>query len=384
MDLENHPLILAPVRTDIQADVLIHHFHGAMDAGRAGRDLIEHLRESLNAELVAEFAADKLIDYRSHRPWLRFENWSFTEAKLPRIRLEVLRDDNGRNLLLLHGPEPDLAWQSFLEVITEFVRVCGVKKIVTVMGMPAGVPHTRPTPVHLHGARPESLPPQPEIGGFMQVPAGFDQVLEYHLGTYGADAMGLIAAVPYYLSEGNYPPATAALAAVVSDLTELALPVGDLEAASAMTQGQVAQMISDAEEATELIEMLEKNFDNGGDSKFVQSSSTLQVPTSEEIGARLEAFLAANDRENGTQISDLANSEGAGSNFDSLRQTPYQNRHIRDFLVQKQARSRGRHRAEGPTETGAGQAAASGELGTQTPRSGRRAHRRATEDDDLQ
>lgn len=327
----------------VQADIMLHHLHGAMDAGRAGRGVIEHLVDSLPVQTLATFNSDALIDFRSHRPWLTFENWTFTDAVLPEIRLDLVRDDLDRKILILHGPEPDLAWNEFAETVQFLVRRHGVKRLVSLMGMPAGVPHTRPTPVHMRGSQPEKLADKPALLGQMQVPAGMDQLLEYTLGKQGLETVGLMAAVPYYLAEGDYPPASAALINALAELTELALPVGDLEAASSMTLGQVSSMIEESHEAEQLVQMLEHHYDEVGvqDDKDEREEP---LPTADEIGARLEEFLAHTERQARRQADQRTSGSAfnASADFSALRGTPYQRRDITSFL----RRPRGRHRAE--------------------------------------
>lgn len=338
-------LLLPGANLDVHADIMLHHLHGAMDAGRSGRGLIEHLIETLPVKNLATFNSDLLIDFRSHRPWLRFEDWHFSDLEMPEIKLDLLSDDNDTNFLVLHGPEPDARWNSFVETVVHLAKVLGVKKMVGVTGMPAGVPHTRPTPVHLHGSNPKALPRQPKMQGDMRIPSGMDQLLEYSLGEAGIDSLGIIAAVPYYLAEGDYPPAAAALMQAVVSQTGLALPVGDVEAAATVTLGQINQVVDQASEAAAIVELLEKNFDETKPNAVIETNPE-PLPTADELGARLEEFLARSDRlSKGLQLKNLNPDFGknAGSGLSSLRETPYERRSINQI---RSRRRRGRHCAD--------------------------------------
>lgn len=349
MDADKFDTLLAP-GADLSghADVMLHHLNGAMDAGHSGRGMLEHLVEALPHQTIATFNSDKLVDFRSHRPWLSFSDWKFTEVEMPEIRLDLLSDDNDRNFLVLHGPEPDAQWNLFLDTIQEIVRCLGVRQTVGVTGMPAGVPHTRPTPVHMHGARSESLPKQPKMVGEMLLPAGMDQLIEFTLGQAGLDAVGIIAAVPYYLAEGDYPPAAAALMSAVAAKTGLALPVGDIEAASTLTLGQINQMVEQSEEAEHIVEILEQHFDEAEPMAIIETPEE-PLPTAEELGARLEEFLKRTDRLNrGAKLSNLDEElppVGDASGISSLRDTPYEKRNIEQFRPR-----RGRHRRDTPED----------------------------------
>ncbi|MDO5673111.1 MAG: PAC2 family protein [Actinomycetaceae bacterium] len=330
---------------DAQADVLIHHLHGAMDAGRAGRGLVENLLDSLPSQRILTLDSDALMDYRAHRPWLTFENWTFTEVAMPVLALDLVQDDNSKNFMVLHGPEPDLRWEELLDTLATILENCGVKKTISVMGMGAAVPHSRPTPVHMHAMTPQNLPKQPQMEGSMKVPSGFDQVLEYTLGGRGIDAMGLVAAVPYYLTDGLYPPAAVSLANRITSLTGLALPVGDLEAASSLALGQVEKMVTASGEAARMIEMLEENFDEASTMTSVPTAEE-SLPTADEIGAKLEAYLERTNKlgQHGSlDVTPLSVPEKSEkSDFGSLS---YGNQgNVPPPFLQK--KGRGRHRAD--------------------------------------
>src|SRR5690348_3436056 len=53
---------------DGRGPVLIHALEGFSDAGHAIRLSAQHLKDTLDTELVASFAIDELLDYRSRRP----------------------------------------------------------------------------------------------------------------------------------------------------------------------------------------------------------------------------------------------------------------------------------------------------------------------------
>ena len=64
-----------------------------------------------------------------------------------------------------------------------------------------------------------------------------NHLLELRLGQAGLDSRGLTAGVPHYVARDDYPAGAAALLASVAEVTGLALPLGDLEAAAAVNLG---------------------------------------------------------------------------------------------------------------------------------------------------
>ena len=82
--------------SDGRGPVLIHALEGFSDAGHAIRLAAAHLRDALDTELVASFAIDDLLDYRSRRPMMTFKTDHFTAYEEPQLNLYALRDSLGR------------------------------------------------------------------------------------------------------------------------------------------------------------------------------------------------------------------------------------------------------------------------------------------------
>jgi len=69
--------------TDGRGPVLVHALEGFSDAGHAIRLASRHLKDNLDTELVASFAIDELLDYRSRRPLMTFKTDHFTSYDDP-------------------------------------------------------------------------------------------------------------------------------------------------------------------------------------------------------------------------------------------------------------------------------------------------------------
>ena len=202
--------------------VLLHHFDGAMDAGHAGALAIEQLLMTLPHERMATFDVDTLVDYRARRPIMTYATHTYESAVMPELALDLVQDDEGEDLLVLHGAEPDFRWNEFVGAVTHLVVSMGVSRAVGMTGLPLATPHTRPTYVHHHGNRPELLPDQPDFFGRVEVPGSMSAFLELRLGQAGLDSRGLSAGIPHYVARDDYPAGAAALLAAVSASTGLA------------------------------------------------------------------------------------------------------------------------------------------------------------------
>lgn len=275
----------------VRASVLVHHLTGAMDAGGAGRLALTQLIESLPSRRVATFDSDALIDYRSRRPFVTLNDWVYDEVREPAIALDVLEDYDGAQILVLHGPEPDMRWQQFAASVSDLARAAGVETTAGLMGMPATIPHTRPTFVHRTATDPGFLPkqtPQPSLQTMM---ASMDMYLQSQLGRSGLRAIGLIVGVPYYLSDTEYPASSVALLEHLANYTGLALPVGDLEAHATHLKRLVSETVEESEEMREVVGALEERYDEEWGSGDGPRVGAAPMVSGEVIAHSFEQFL---------------------------------------------------------------------------------------------
>jgi len=83
---------LSPATPDISAAPMLLYLEGFIDAGNAGRLLAEHLLRSFSHETIARFDVDRLIDYRSRRPLMTYDNNRWESYDPPELALHLLRD----------------------------------------------------------------------------------------------------------------------------------------------------------------------------------------------------------------------------------------------------------------------------------------------------
>lgn len=281
-----------PVGEPVSARVLLHHFDGAMDAGHAGALAVEQLLLTLPHERFATFDVDSLVDYRARRPVMTYANHTYESAVVPALALDLLQDDEGEELLLLHGAEPDFRWNEFVGAVTHLAVSLGVSQAVGMGGLPLATPHTRPTYVHHHGNRTDLLPDQPDFFGRVEVPGSMSAFLELRLGEAGLDSRGLSAGIPHYVARDDYPAGAAALLAAASQATGLALPLGDLEAAANINRAEIDAEAAGQPEVAAVVSALEAQYDAVAP-VGEGTAPSVDLPSADEIGARLEAFLQA-------------------------------------------------------------------------------------------
>ncbi|HLS13235.1 MAG TPA: PAC2 family protein [Beutenbergiaceae bacterium] len=289
-----------PALPEGQVPILVHALQGSVDAGHAGALLATHLTSSLSVRRVATFDIDVLLDYRSRRPAMRYEDGAWRSYEAPELVVDLMHDDDGTALLLLHGLEPDLQWERFVSAVGDLIRSYGVQTTVGVHGIPMGVPHTRPVTVTAHGTRPELVEDYPGYISAVRVPGSAAALLEYRLGQDDQDALGFAAHVPHYLAQSDYPQAAAELVRQVMRVTGLKLPVGDLEADGQRIQAEIDRQVAASEEVGQVVSALEEQFDSfaeaaGSPVPGTPETGSEDLPSADEIAAQFEAYLAGKD-----------------------------------------------------------------------------------------
>jgi hypothetical protein len=284
---------------ELDRPVLVQALAGFVDAGGAVQLAREHLTSRLDAQLVAEFDVDQLLDFRGRRPTMRFVDDHWESYDDPVLGLYRLRDDAGAPFLVLAGPEPDLQWERFILAVTGLIEQFGVRLTVGLTAIPMAVPHTRPIGVTAHGTRRELIAGHEPWLREVQVPASVGNLLEFRLGQQGRDAIGFAVHVPHYLAQGVYPAAAEELLNRLSRTTGLLLPTGDLRAAADAVRGEVDQQVTEADDVRALVHTLEQQYDaylRNRETAGLPATDAQQLPTADELGAELERFLAEHNR----------------------------------------------------------------------------------------
>ena len=278
--------------------VLVHDLAGDFDAAHAGSLAGAHLLAALPSEVIARFDADSLVDYRAHRPRMTFNSDRYETFAAPEIALYALEDDAGEPFLLLHGAEPDYAWERFVAAVAHLVDRLGVTSVVSMQAIPMPVPHTRPVTVTAHATRRQLIDAYPVYWGEMRIPGSVSALLELRLGEAGVDALGVAAHVPHYLAQATYPAASLTLVEHLGQLTGLHLPTETLREAAEAHRTDVDEQIGRSTENTAVVAALEQQYDSFTAAREGTDllSETGEVPSAEEIGAEFERFLADQDR----------------------------------------------------------------------------------------
>jgi hypothetical protein len=285
------PLLVTP---DGRGPVLVHALEGFSDAGHAIRLASAHLKAALETELVASFAIDDLLDYRSRRPLMTFKTDHFTNYDDPELSLYALHDSAGTPFLLLSGLEPDLKWERFITAVRLLAERLAVRQTIGLGTVPMAVPHTRPITLTAHSNNGDLIADFTPWISEIQVPGSASNLLEYRMAQSGHEVVGFTVHVPHYLTQTDYPAAAQALLEQVAKTGSLQLPLTALAESAELIRVKIDEQVQSSAEVAQVVTALERQYDAFIDAQ--ENRSLLRrdedLPSGDELGAEFERFLA--------------------------------------------------------------------------------------------
>ncbi|CAB4876511.1 unannotated protein [freshwater metagenome] len=269
---------------------------GWIDASGAAAATMSTLDSECNARTIAVFDGDSFIDYRARRPTMELREGVNTRLDWPDIEVKHGHDLDGRDVLLLTGPEPDMAWQRFgREAASLGVRL-GVKRMVALGAHPFASPHTRQARLSISSPSPALVEELRMLKNSIDVPAGVAAVLEHSFHQQGIDALGIWVQVPHYISSMAYPAATVALLTGLNQAAGLRIDGAAARQETVIQRQRLDELVAGNDEHRAMVAELEKLYDNSEQQTLQGALPTTQftaaeIPTGDELAAELEQYL---------------------------------------------------------------------------------------------
>ena len=278
---------------------LVNLIPGLFDAGQLCKISSNYLLESLKNEYLGSFDSEELFDYRANRPTGSFNNGVFKLEDYPKIELYLLWDESDKPFLMLTGSEPDLRWRALATAIVELTDIYEISAHVSLRGVPAEVPHTRTITILPHAnefAEKNDELSNSKFDGF-SLPLSFSAYLEICLGMFELPSEGFVAHIPSYLARGTFPAGALALLRRLSQKLSLDLPLIELGDIAQSANKMLDRDITESEELGNHIQMLEKVYDEANAEGAAYPGVMFDMPTADEIGDRMERFLAQESKD---------------------------------------------------------------------------------------
>lgn len=274
---------------DLDEPVLVLALEGWIDAGLAAAGAAELLGERLDSVTVARFSTDDLLDYRARRPIAHLADGVLRGLSWPEIELRAGIDDEGHEILLLTGAEPDRLWHRFTDEVVTLALDFGARLCVGLGAYPFAAPHTRPPRVACTASTPR-LAEGTFLRASLDFPGGIQASIEQACHDRGIPSIGLWAQIPHYVpAQMPFPAGSLALLESVNLVADISLPVGDLPARADATRARLDELIAQNPEHVAMLRQLEVSWEQ---SEPVDTPIGLSdLPTGDELAAELEDFL---------------------------------------------------------------------------------------------
>ncbi|NBR22950.1 MAG: PAC2 family protein [Micrococcales bacterium] len=245
---------------------------GFTDAGSAMQQVAEHILGNLEYTTIAVFNNDELLDYRSRRPVMYFEQDHIEDYQPASLSMHLVKDEVGNQFLFLNGYEPDFKWESFAASIETLFAYFAIRDLTWLHAIPFPIPHTRPVGVTVSGNQSDVIAKFSEWKPRTQVPGNIMHLLEYRL------------------SQAEIP--------TISGHLGLVFPTDDLRDEGVAFVRRLTKQMQENSDLAGMVANLETSFksERTGSGMGAVKSPQRELPDADEIAAELEGYLASHQK----------------------------------------------------------------------------------------
>lgn len=277
----------------LEEPILVVMMSGWIDASGAAAAAMATIDRETSATPLVTFDDDTYIDYRARRPTLELRDGVSTRLVWAAPELKVGRDVNGRDVLLLSGPEPDMAWHRFATTIADLAERLAVSKMAALGAYPFAAPHTRPPHLSVTSPSAEVIAALPFRTSSVDVPAGMAAALEHSVWQRGIPALGIWSQVPHYVATMSYPAASVALLDGLSTATGVTVDAAELRREAVLQRERLDQLVEGNDEHQAMVAQFERLYDAADQQPPTGRplEGELELRSGDEIAGEIERFL---------------------------------------------------------------------------------------------
>ena len=278
----------------LREPALIAAFAGWNDAAESATTAVQVLIQEWSAKRFAGIDPEEFYVFTETRPRVRIVGASHRQIDWPANEFHHLRTpDSPRDYVVLVGIEPQLRWKSFTGAILGVVKELDVKLLVTLGGLLADVPHTRPP--RLTGSATDSALQRRlrglHVGGSRyEGPTGILGVLGTAAREQGLASASVWGNVPHYISTSSNPRVSLAMLRQLGRLLDLELDLAELAGQADSFDAQVSEIVSRNSEVAEYVRQLEQR-EGGPSEEGSPPTPPVELPSSDLLIKELEEFL---------------------------------------------------------------------------------------------
>ncbi len=285
---------------ELRRPLLITAFTGWNDAGEAASAAVRFMHRRWRAEVIANIDPENYFDFTQARPRVRMErgervlDWPSNVFSAKRL------DGHERDVIILAGTEPHLAWHSYVDAVLEVCHTFNVSGVLTLGALLAEVSHAKPVRLNASSTNDElasALGVAPGLRSTYQGPTGIVGTLGLALREAGIPTASLWANMPFYVQRTPNPKGTLAILTRLNQGFGFDLTLHDLEVFAARFEAQVAADIDgNPEVAAYARRVADQEEDEGDEDDDEETEITMEEPLEElpdaaEMVDELERFL---------------------------------------------------------------------------------------------
>ena len=273
----------------LKSPIMVVALKGLFDVANGASSAVYRLNQHYKSELYARIEPDKFFNFSEERPIIRIEENSVRTLYWPETNFHIARLDTASNdLLLVSGTEPHLRWKAFTKYLWQVAEKAGVEMIVTLGSFVGMEPHTRSSGVGGSCSHQELVQKLGLSSPTYQGPTGVVGVLSAWAQNGDVPVVSLRVSVPHYASNPPNPDATRSLLARLELITGIKTNYQSLEESAQEWRIKIDEVVSQDSELANYVRHLEERIDSSGD----------HLPTGEDLGAQIEAFLRLDEGHN--------------------------------------------------------------------------------------
>ena len=281
----------------LRQPILIAGFAGWNDAGEAASSAVRFIQRRWRTDTIAEIDPEYFYDFTQMRPQVRLKDGERTVEWPPNVFSAKRVEHLDRDVILLSGVEPHLAWRSYVEAILDICDRFQVAGVILLGALLGEASHAKPVRVS-GSATAEWLGDALSLGertrSTYQGPTGIVGVLSTMLRDKGIPTASLWANIPFYVQRTPNPKGSLALLERLNSGFDLQLTLHDLEVFAARFEAQVAADIEQNPEVAEYARRVADAVDEAEDESEVPDDAlddAEELPDAASMVEDLERFL---------------------------------------------------------------------------------------------
>ena len=281
----------------LRQPILIAGLAGWNDAGEAASSAVRFIQRRWRTDTIAEIDPEYFYDFTQMRPQVRLKDGERTVEWPPNVFSAKRVEHLDRDVILLSGVEPHLAWRSYVEAILDICDRFQVAGVILLGALLGEASHAKPVRVS-GSATAEWLGDALSLGertrSTYQGPTGIVGVLSTMLRDKGIPTASLWANIPFYVQRTPNPKGSLALLERLNSGFDLQLTLHDLEVFAARFEAQVAADIEQNPEVAEYARRVADAVDEAEDESEVPDDAlddAEELPDAASMVEDLERFL---------------------------------------------------------------------------------------------